>query len=72
MGEILTHLNARIELVRALAISRPGQAEAGLNLLDLIREKIEARDVESAEMEIRRYMQMALNSATLQLKDDTD
>lgn len=71
-GELLAHLNARIEMVRALAISRPGQSEVGLDQLDLIREKIEARDAQSAEIEVRRYIQMALKSATLQLKEGSD
>jgi len=65
-------LNARIELVRALAISWPGQAEAGYAQLDLIRQKIESGDAENAEIEIRRYIRMALNSAILQLNQETD
>lgn len=72
VGEILAHLNARIELVRALAISWPGQVEAGYDQLDLIRQKIASRDAENAEIEIRHYIQMALNSAILQLNEETD
>ncbi|TYB83917.1 GntR family transcriptional regulator [Oceaniovalibus sp. ACAM 378] len=72
VGEILAHLNARIELVRALAISWPGQADAGYAQLDLIRQKIATRDADNAEIEIRSYIQMMLNSATRQLDEDTE
>ncbi|RVT83292.1 GntR family transcriptional regulator [Rhodobacteraceae bacterium CCMM004] len=68
--EMLAHLNARIELVRALSLSRPGQVEEGMAQLDLVRQRIVAGDADGAEAEIRRYIEVAMGSAMLQLKDD--
>ncbi|MCA1241494.1 GntR family transcriptional regulator [Stappia stellulata] len=70
-GEILAHLNARIELLRSLAISWPGQSMAGVDQFDRIFQKVAERDVVNAEIELRRYLQMALKSALRQLNRDT-
>lgn len=69
-GEILAHLNARIELLRSLGVAWPGESTSGVDQLELIRQKIAARDVRNAEIEIRRYLQMALKAALLQLNQD--
>lgn len=71
-GEILAQLNARIMMVRALAISRPGQTLAGLRQMDRIRERAAARDVDGAEVAVRRYIQLALDSALHQLQEAVD
>ncbi|WP_172292851.1 GntR family transcriptional regulator [Pseudoruegeria sp. HB172150] len=69
-GELLAQLNARITLVRVLALAQPGQTEVGVGQLERIRERVAARDAAGAEAEIRHYMSTALASALQQLKQN--
>ncbi|WP_102106582.1 GntR family transcriptional regulator [Oceaniglobus roseus] len=69
-GELMQHLNARITLVRVLAMREPGQISAGIGQLERIRARIAARDPDGAEAEIRKYMRTALASALHQLGGD--
>jgi DNA-binding GntR family transcriptional regulator len=62
-AEILDHLRTRIQMVRIVAMSEPGQLEASLLDLRAIIAGIVARDTVAAELAVRMYVRRAADAA---------
>lgn len=69
-AEIFDQLLARINMLRILSMSTPGQIEASITAITEIVDRIAARDVDAAERALRRYTTSAGESAIVELEKE--
>jgi GntR family transcriptional regulator, trigonelline degradation regulator len=69
--EIFDQLLARINMLRIMSMSTPGQIEASITAITGIVDRIAARDAGTAERALRRYTTSACESAIIELEKET-